>query len=120
MSKYVYQKFLLNCDYEDTVISDFPHYEGDVNSVLDYRCGYCLLDVGKTLVRKISAESIDEQVDTEEDWNRLLDILKEFEVIVLCDYGVSSSNPIIQSYRNVTLRAYLYRLKENGLSVCLA
>ena len=120
MSKYVYQKFLLNCNYEDIIIEDFPTFVGDVNDVQDYRCDYCLFDVGKTLVRKISAVDIDEQVDTEEDWNQLIKVLKEFEVIVLIDYVIDSSNPIIQSYRDVTLRAYLYRLKENGINVYLA
>jgi len=120
MSKYVYQKFLLNCNYEGTEISDFPYYKGEISSVLDFRCDYCLFDVGKTFVRKICAEDIDEQVDTEEDWNKLLKLLKEFDVVVLYDYRVNSSNPIIQSYRNVTLRAYLYRLKEHGINVCLA
>ena len=49
-----------------------------------------------------------------------MEVLKEFEVIVLYDYVINSSDPIIQSYRDVTLKAYLYRLKENGVNVCLA
>ncbi len=120
MSKYVYQKFLLNCNYEDMSIKDFPTFEGDVKDVQDYRCDYCLFDVGRTLTRKISAVDIDEQVDTEEDWNQLIKVLKGFDVIVLYDYTINSTNPIIQNYRDATLRAYLYRLKENRVNVYLA
>lgn len=119
MDKYVYQKFLLKCDYEDIKIADFPHYEGNLESVLDYRCDYCLFDVGKTLIRKISVSDIDNQVDTEDDWNQLMKGLKEFEVIVIYDYILDSANPIIQSYREATLKAYLYRLVENNMQVCL-
>lgn len=72
MSKYIYQKFLLNCNYEEININDFPVFEGDVKCILDYRCDYCLFDINKTLIRKISIADIDEQVDTEEDWNQLL------------------------------------------------
>lgn len=120
MSKYVYQKFLLNCNYEDINIKDFPTFAGNVKDLQDYHCDYCLFDVGRTLTRKISVVDIDEQVDTEEDWNQLIKVLKGFEVIVLYDYVIDSSNPIIQSYRDVTLRAYLYRLRENGINVYLA
>lgn len=120
MSKYVYQKFLLNCDYEDTEISDFPYYDGDLNKVLDYRCDYCLFDVGQLLVRKISVSDIDNQIDTEEDWNQLLKMLKEFELIVLYDCNINSSNPIMLNYREVTMKAYLYRLRENGISISVA
>ncbi len=120
MNKYVYQKFLLNCNYDDISINDFPTFEGDVKCVQDYRCDYCLFDVGKTTTRKISVSDIDEQVDTEEDWNQLIKVLKDFEVIVLYDYAINSANPIIQNYRDVTLRAYLYRLKENEVNIYLA
>lgn len=120
MSKYIYQKFLLNCNYEDININDFPVFEGDVKCILDYRCDYCLFDINKTLIRKISIADIDEQVDTEEDWNQLLKCLKEFEVIVLYDYLVNSANPIIQSYRESTLKAYLYRFQKNEIKICLA
>ena len=79
-----------------------------------------LFDVGRTLTRKISAVDIDNQVDTEDNWNQLIKVLKEFEIIILYDYTVNSTNPIIQNYRDVTLNAYLYRLKENGVNVYLA
>ena len=48
MSKYIYQKFLLNCNYEDININDFPVFEGDVKcfykkeplcgSLISYSC----------------------------------------------------------------------------------
>lgn len=120
MSKYVYQKFLLHCDYEGTEISDFPYFKGDINSVLDYHCDYCLFDIGRPIVRKISVANIDNQIDTEEDWNQLLILLKNFEIIVLYDYNINSSNPIIQRYREVTMKAYLYRLRENGINIFVA
>ncbi len=120
MSKYIYQKFLLNCNYEDININDFPVFEGDAKCILDYRCDYCLFDIDKTLIRKISVADIDEQVDTDEDWNQLVKVLKEFEVIVLYDYIINSANSIIHSYREATIKAYLYRLQKSEIKVCLA
>ncbi len=120
MSKYVYQKFLLNCAYEDVKIADFPRYEGDIESVLDYRWEYSLFDIGKMLVRKLDIADIDEQVDTEDDWNRFLDLLKGLDVLVLYGYDIDSSNPIIKSYREATLKAYLYKFKENNVNIYLA
>ncbi|WP_027437121.1 hypothetical protein [Lachnospira multipara] len=78
MSKYIYQKFLLNCNYEVININDFPVFEGDVKYILDYRCDYCLFDINKTLI------------------------------------------PIIQSNREATLKAYLYRFQKNEIKICLA
>lgn len=51
MSKYVYQKFLLNCDYENVKITDCSYYKGDIGNLLDYRCDYCLFDIGKNMIR---------------------------------------------------------------------
>ena len=120
MSKYVYQKFLLNCDYENVKITDCSYYKGDIGNLLDYRCDYCLFDIGKNMIRKLSITDIDEQVDTEDDWNRLLDALKGLDVLVLYDYDIDSSNPIIKNYREATLKAYLCRLEEDNIKICLA
>lgn len=120
MGKYIYQKFLLNCDYEDVQISDFPHYEESIENVLDYRCDYCLFDLGKAVVRKLSVAEIDEQIDSEENWTFLLHTLRGLDVLVLYDYDIDSANPIISSYREATLKAYLYRFKENNINIYLA
>lgn len=110
MSKYIYQKFLLNCDYESIKISDIPIFDGKIEEILDFRHEYCLFDIGKKIIRKIDVADIDEQIDLEEDWEKLLKALSKIDVIVLYNYQVNSENPIIKNYREATVKAYLYRL----------
>lgn len=41
-------------------------YAGKIENVLDYTYGYCLFDIGKEVVRKISVAEIDDRIDTED------------------------------------------------------
>ena len=119
MNKYIYQKFLLNCDYESINLSEIPVFDGNMENVLDYSYDYCLFDVGQKVIRKISIAEIDDWVDTEDDWDKLIKQLCDVDIVVLCDYEVVVSNPIIKSYREATLKAYLYRLMKNKENVYL-
>lgn len=119
MNKYIYQKFLLNCDYEDIQLSELPIYEGDENELLDYQYDYCLFDVGKTVTRKVNISDLDEKVDTEEDWVALLNSLQGIEVIVLCDHEVNYKNPIINNYREATIKAYICRFIQANKKIYL-
>ena len=119
MDKYIYQKFLLNCDYESIELHDFPFFEGNIDDVLDYHHDYCIFDIGKDVIRKIDIAEIDDRVDTEEDWNNLVNMLCEVDSVVLYNYGVNATNLIINRYRETTLKAYLYRLLKSNTKIYL-
>lgn len=112
MNKYTYQKFLLNCNYEKIKIQDIPCFPDDINQVMDFSEDYCLFDVGNLVIRKIDINYLDEYVDTEEDWQSVLDAFQDVDVIVVYNCDAVYSNPIIQNYREATVKAYLCRLME--------
>lgn len=67
MKKYIYQKFLLNCDYSDIDPNAYPSYEGSLEQILPFGERFSITDYGYPVVRKIKLATIDEIVDTEED-----------------------------------------------------
>ena len=59
MKKYIYQKFLLMCDYDSIDIDDYEIYHENIALVLPYTMKKCLLDYNTEFVRKINVEDID-------------------------------------------------------------
>lgn len=110
MSKYSYQKFLLNCDYDEISLSSILRFKGNINSMLNYGEAYCLLDLNGKISRKIDINELDSIVDTESDWNDFIESLKEVDELVIYSSMERIRNPIIMEYREATLKAYLYRL----------
>lgn len=120
MNKYIYQKFLLNCEYENIEMSEVPIYGGNKQELLDYHCDYCIFDFGKDAIRRINITDLDEKIDSEEDWDALLGSLNDINSIVLCGSDTEYSNPIIENYRKATVKAYIYRLLQSNKSVYLS
>lgn len=112
VNKYIYQKFLLNCDYEKINISDIPYFVGDIDKVMDFTVGYCLFDVDNLIIRKIDVNYLDEHVDTEDDWKLITTAIQSVDVIILCNCDIIYENPIVHRYREATVKSYLTRLLE--------
>ena len=87
-----------------------------VIEVMPYGTEDCLFDVEGKVTRIISLKRLDEIVDTEEDWIKFVFSLNNVNYLVI-EKGNESINPIISSYRNATLQAYCYRLRECGIKV---
>ena len=119
MGKYIYQKFLLNCDYSDIDLNAFPAYEGPLEQVLPFGESFSIIDYGNPVVRKINLATIDEIVDTEEDWNQFIRSLEDVDQLIITDTKVFYNNLAIEQYRRTTLQAYLYRLGQAGLYLYL-
>ncbi len=120
MNKYIYQKFLLNCEYEDVNILGYPTTSRNLMEVPDLGEDYCMFDVGKDIARKISLTTMDETIDTKEDWMEFQQKVENIDILVITEAGKTYANPIIQSYRLATLKAYLYRLSNLSVKVELA
>lgn len=117
--KYSYQKFLLQCDYENISLSDTPCFMGDISCVLDFREERCLFDIGP-MIRKIDLSYLDETVDTEDDWNNIVALLKKADIIVIYNSKFDNHSLIFTDYREATIKAYLYRLKTLNKKVYIA
>ncbi len=115
MKKYCYQKFLLNCDYEEIALNSVLKYNGDVELLLDYGEEYSLFDLGGKTVRKIKLNDLDSMIDTEDDWADFLESLEEVDELVIYSRMKPIRNPVVAAYREATLKAYISRLEESAV-----
>ena len=90
-----------------------------INLVLDYKDEYCMIDIGNSVIRKVNIDELDENIDTEEDWNNFVKCLQSVDKIILYYEGAKYSNPIIANYREAIIKAYLCRLMQLGKTVFL-
>ena len=112
MSKYIYQKFLLHCEYEHADLGEYARYDGNLEYVPEYGEDYCLFDVGKPVVRQLSVMDLDNMIDTIQDWESFISSLREIDTLVIRDTQVEYENPIMNDYRKATIMAYLKRLRD--------
>ncbi len=112
MKKYVYQKFLLNCNYEDVNLDNYEHSKRNLELIPEYGQDYCLFDVGNEVVRKIKLTQLDDIIDTEEDWEVFIESLNNIDVLILLETDKEYGNIIIQNYRLATFKAYLKRFEK--------
>ncbi|SFA88432.1 hypothetical protein SAMN05216249_10498 [Acetitomaculum ruminis DSM 5522] len=117
MSKYIYQKFLLNCEYEKINLSDYPITTKNLMEVPNFGEDYCIFDIGKEIVRKISLSTMDETIDTEDDWNNFEKKLENIDLLIITGISKKYNNPIVQAYRVATVKAYLFRFSMLSIKV---
>ena len=117
MKKYIYQKFLLNCNYESIRLEQIPEYETSTELIMPYGTGYCLFDVGQPVLRRIQLTELDKMIDTEDDWNAFVKSLEGIDCLVI-EKQKMSANPIIRAYRQATLQAYCLRLSAIDTEIC--
>lgn len=116
MKNYIFQKFLLNCDYESVHLEQISEYRDSMDFVMPYGTEYCLFDLNQRVIRKLPLNELDTMIDTEEDWNLFVESLNGIDQLVI-ERQETIDNPIIQAYRQATLQAYCYRLQESGKTV---
>lgn len=119
MKKYIYQKFLLNCEYETISIEDFL-FDGNVSHIQYLGTAYNLLDVNVPFIRKIEVSNIDDIIDEQEDWDEFLSYCKDLDCLIIMIKKYDIDNPIILAYREATLKAYVFRLQMAGIKTTVA
>lgn len=95
MRKYLFQKFLPNCDTEEICL------------------GRLMYD-GKGTAHKVAVSELDEKIDTEED---LICFLRQFsrdDILVLTYDRPDDHHPILREYAKKTLASYLYWIRHFG------
>ncbi|MCR5719030.1 MAG: hypothetical protein K6F84_00555 [Lachnospiraceae bacterium] len=112
MSKYCYQKFLLNCEYDDVDLNHIQTYQDNLEFVPELGENNTIFDVGGEIVRKVKLSDIDVSVDTIEDWEAFLGKMTGVDEIVIIQDMCDSANKVIVDYRIATLKAYIYRMKS--------
>ena len=95
MRKYLFQRFLPNCNTDDINLEN------------------CIC-AGKANVQRILISELDEKIDTEEN---LVSFLKSFssdDIIVLTYDRPDYNNPILREYARKTLKSYIYWIRHYG------
>lgn len=119
MRKYIYQKFLLNCEYETINVEDFL-FDGNVSQIQYLGTSYNLLDINVSFVRKIEISNIDDIIDEQEDWDEFLSHCKDLDCLVIVIKKYDIDNPVLSAYREATLKAYIFRLQVAGIKTMVA
>lgn len=99
MRKYLFQRFLPNCNTDDINLED---------------CTY----IGEANAQRILISELDEKIDTEEN---LVSFLKSFfpdDIIVLTYDRPDYNNPILQEYAHKTLKSYICWIRHYGYECC--
>ena len=95
MRKYLFQRFLPNCNTDDINIEDYTY-------------------IGETNVQKILISELDEKIDTEENLVRFLKSFSPDDIIVLTYDRPDYDNPILREYARKTLKSYIYWVRHYG------
>lgn len=95
MKKYLFQRFLPNCDTSKINLADL--YSDKVDNM-----------------RVISVSFLDERIDTEEDLDAFLTQYKPTDSILINDDRPMFSNMILKEYADKTLKSYLVWIADKG------
>ena len=95
MRKYLYQRFLPNCDTENM---DLRSYLSSIEAK----------------AQRLSLTELDEKVDTEEDLKKILCQFKSDVPIVLVDDRPLYENIILSEYAKKTFLSYVFWIKHFG------
>lgn len=97
MKKYLFQRFLPNCD--TSKINLFELYSDNVENI-----------------QVISVSLLDEKIDTEEDLNTFLNKYKPTDILILNDDRPTFSNIILKEYAEKTIKSYLVWFTKKGFN----
>ena len=86
-----------------------------LNQIQNYSEPYNLFDCNTPYVRKISTDILDEKVDTSEEFDLIADSLIDVDELIIIDARKSNDNPIIRSYAESTLKAYVHLFSQKGI-----
>lgn len=97
MRKYLFQRFLPNCDTSIINLTDL--YSDKVDNMQD-----------------ISVSLLDERIDTEEDLDAFLTQYKPTDSILIKDDRPMFSNIILKEYADKTLKSYIVWITKKGFN----
>lgn len=97
MRKYLFQRFLPNCDTSQISLSEL-YSDCDEN------------------MKIISASWLDEKIDTEEDLDAFLTQYKPMDILLLNDDRPAFSNVILKEYADKTLKSYIVWITNKGFN----
>ena len=110
-----YQKYLFDTDYTDVPIPTIFLEREDCNQIQNYDAPYNIFDCNTRYRRKISVSVLDRDADTIVNFNKILGYIDNVDELFLINDRITVDNPIIQSYSECTLKAYVKLFVNNGI-----
>ena len=110
-----YQKYLFDTDYTDVHIVTIFLEREDCNQIQNYDAPYNIFDCNSLYRRKISVSVLDSYADTNVKFNKILRYIDKVDELFLINDRITVDNPIIQSYSDCTLKAYVKLFMNNGI-----
>lgn len=106
MQKYIYQKFLLHCNYESI---DLQANTLTISNNL----------VGQVNYTIILLSELDCTIDTEEDFVNILSQLDCKKSVLLVNDRLEIDNPIVSDFGEATIKAYIHFFNKYGIDCSL-
>jgi len=113
---YIYQKFLTITDTSDVRLEDYGISENEMLFLQDCTVTRNLFDDEKELTRKINLSVLDENIDTEEDFNLFLATIEEVKTLYIFDDRPNNQNPIYKEYSDEILKAFIVWFEKHGIT----
>ena len=118
-NQYAFQEFLLECPFDEIQTEKYKvdHWE----ELPDHHVEYNLLDYSEGFIRRaIALTQLDHIIDTEDDFLRFVNDHRWIDELVIVDDRPQYDNLILADYSSNTLKAYLYRINNAGISCVVA
>ena len=113
---YIHQKFLIETSASDINISDFDLGTIDDRNIPYFSEEYNLFDCD-SYIRRINLSDFDTQIDTEDEFNALIQKIKPLDCLYIKNDRKNVNNPIFQSFSNQNLQAILKKIADRHI-VC--
>lgn len=118
-NQYTFQEFLLECPYDELQIENYTVTHSE--ELQDHHVEYNLFDYLDGMVwRTIALSTLDRIIDTEHDFRLFVNHYQWVDQLVIIDDRPHFENPILSSYSNNTLKAFLFRINKAGISCVVA
>lgn len=112
---YCRQKYLFVSEHQEIQLVKSSISKQALNQIQNYSEPYNLFDCNTSYVRKISTDILDEKVDTSEEFDLIADGLINVDELIIIDARKNNDNPIIRSYAESTLKAYMHLFYQKGI-----
>ena len=111
------QEYLLQCPYLEVNLDEhLLHISSDeLKQIQEWSIERNLFDNKNSCKRLMNLSWLDSHTDTYDAWKTLMLKLSHINKLILYNDRIKTENPIILSRNDASLKAYIYRLQQEGI-----
>lgn len=111
---YTKQKFIVEQKFYITVEDYF--YNSEQILIQDFRQERNLFD-NEHFYRKVNLSYLDEKIDSLNDFEKFVNLCKNFDILFLEDDRPKNNNLVYKNFENFILKGYIYFFEKYGIKV---